>query len=64
VCFEKAKKFLYQAIQLVVHAESTQARVVFGTKRFCALQILFSGHHSSGWVPTSPAKVFFQETFA
>jgi hypothetical protein len=24
----------------------------------------FLSHHSSGWVPTNPAKVFFQETCA
>ncbi len=62
VCFAKAKIFLYQAIQSVVHAELAQARFL-RTKNFCTLQF-FSSHHSSGWVPTSLANVFVQEAHA
>jgi hypothetical protein len=36
------------------------SKIFFGTKEFCAL-LFFSSHHSSSWVPTSSAKVFFQE---
>jgi hypothetical protein len=62
--FVKADFFLYQIIQLVVHAELAQARVFFsGTKKFL-ISANFLSHNSSGWVPTSPNKVFFQETCA
>jgi hypothetical protein len=40
---------------------STRERFFSGTKNNFAL-CKFLGHYSSGWVPTSPAKVFFQET--
>jgi hypothetical protein len=53
--------FLYQTIQLVVCAELAQARVFFLNQEIFALH-KFLSHHSSGWVTTSPAKVFFLRT--
>jgi hypothetical protein len=62
--FCKSHFFLYQAIQRVLCVEAAQARVFFGTKNCCSLQILFSSHHANGRVPTSSAKIFVQETCA
>jgi hypothetical protein len=63
VHFAKAKIFLYQIIQPVARAESAQARVFLEPRNFAVCNF-FSSHHSSSWVPTSPAEVFFEETHA
>jgi hypothetical protein len=57
---ERPNFFLYQTIQLVVRAESAHASFL-GDQNFFAF-CKSSSHHSRGWVPTSSAKVFFQET--
>jgi hypothetical protein len=61
VRFARSQIFLYQTIQLVVCAESAQARAFFFNQEFFAL-CKFLSIYSSGWVSTSPAEVFFQET--
>ncbi len=40
------------------------SKSIFWTKNFHALHILFSSHHSNGWVPTSSIEVFVQEACA
>ena len=51
---------LYQTIQSVVRAESAQASFFWDQEilAFCES----SSRHSNSWLPTSSAKVFFQET--
>ncbi len=58
--FSKRLKFLYQTIQLVVRAESAQASLFWDQDFFAFYES--SSCHFNGWVPTSSAKVFFQET--
>ncbi len=52
--------FLDQTIQLVVRAELAQASFFWDQENFAFCES--SSHHSNGWVPTSSAEVFFQET--
>ncbi len=56
----EAKTILYQTIQSIVCAELAQASFSGGQEIFAFCKS--SSHHSSGWVPMSSAKVFFQET--
>jgi hypothetical protein len=58
--FSERPKLLYQTIQLVVRAESAQASFFCDQEIFAFCES--SNRHFNGWVPTSSAKVFFQET--
>ncbi len=60
MCLARGKKFLYQTIQSVVRAELAQVSSFWDQEFFAFCKS--SSHHSNGWVPTSIAKVFFQET--
>jgi hypothetical protein len=57
VHFARGQTFLYQTIQSVVRDESAQAGAFFWNQETFALY-KFLSHYSSGWVSTSPAKVF------
>ncbi len=61
---QEAKNFLYQTIQSVVRAESAQTIFYFFWDQEIFAFCKSSSHHSSGWLPMSSAKVFFQETTA
>ncbi len=56
----RGRNFLHQTIQSVVHVELAQASFFWDQEIFAFCKS--SSHHSDGWVPTSSAKVFFQET--
>jgi hypothetical protein len=57
---KRPKKILYQTIQLVVRAELALVSLLWDQEKFAFCES--SRHHSSGWVTTGSAEVFFQET--